>query len=273
MGKIAAALILVLVLMSLAFVGLGINGLVSANPDSSFPNLAMPIEYVNYTISPINGTLWATVDGDYPIYLLNQSNCAFTGDLPMVYPMPPNTANIHVFLADKELSWTNYSQTNPDFLHHTAIGDWWMIYSVVGTVSNYFELKIHYQHPLQMVNGSYIFLYDLNISPYLSSQYNSTVIYTIRIQTNTTNLHAYTTATDTQWNPINYTTTNEGSTKLVTIEEHSELNSIPGDLVVMFSEPNALPEFQLWALSAIIISVVLLTAVFKRRRIVLFSSV
>jgi hypothetical protein len=42
-----------------------------ANPNESFPNLAMPAEQVNYTIVSINGTLWAEIDGNYPISILS----------------------------------------------------------------------------------------------------------------------------------------------------------------------------------------------------------
>jgi hypothetical protein len=80
----------------------------SANPDGSFPTLSMPIEHVNYTITSINGTLWAVIYGNYPIYLQNQSDCAFNCDLPMVYPMPSGSTDIHVTLGDRELSWSNY---------------------------------------------------------------------------------------------------------------------------------------------------------------------
>ena len=104
MEKIALALTLILVLLTSALAGLGPVNLASANPDGSFSTLAMPVEYVNYTITRVNGTLWAKIDGDYPIYVLNQSDCSFNGELPMVYPMPPGTTNIHVFLGDKELS-------------------------------------------------------------------------------------------------------------------------------------------------------------------------
>jgi hypothetical protein len=94
-----------------------------------------------------------------------------------------------------------------------------MIYSLLGNVSGFFNLKIHYEHPLEMVNGSYMFLYDLNISPYLSQENNnSTAYFSIRLETNTTNLYAYTTETDTKWNPINYTTAKEGAIDVVSIQ-------------------------------------------------------
>jgi hypothetical protein len=211
--------------------------------------------------------LWAKIDGNYPIYIQNQSDCAFSDELPMVYPMPPGTTNIHVTLGDRELSWSNYTQSNPDALHHTAIGDWWMIYSVLSNVSGFFVLKIHYEHPLAVVNGSCLFLYDLNISPYLSPQStNSTAYFTVHIETNTTELHAYTTETDTKWNPINYTTTNEGSTTVVAIQMHSEYDKpLLGDLVVVFSDA----EFPSWIIPVSVDVVLIALLLYIKRKTVL----
>ena len=212
------AVVFILALLILTLAGTLLVDFASANPDGSLPVLAMPVEYVNYTITRVNGTLWAKIDGNYPIYPLKPSDCAFNGELPMVYPMPPGTTNIHVTLGDRELSWINYTEAYPEASHHTAIGDWWMIYSVLSPVSDFFELKIHYEHPLEVVNGSYLFLYDLNISPYLSPQSNnSTAYFTIRMEANTTNLHAYTTGMSdvaAEWKTISYTTTKESGTGL-----------------------------------------------------------
>jgi len=79
MKKTALALTLILTLLTSALAGLGSINLASANPDWSFPTLAMPVEYVNYTITRVDGTLWAKIDGDYPIYVFNQSDCSFNG--------------------------------------------------------------------------------------------------------------------------------------------------------------------------------------------------
>ncbi len=49
----------------------------TANPEGSTTFLSMPVEYINYTIASLNGTLWAKIDGDYPIYLLKQADCSF----------------------------------------------------------------------------------------------------------------------------------------------------------------------------------------------------
>jgi len=268
--KISYGLAFILLLLIFALAGLPSANLALGNPAGSLPTLAMPIEYVNYTITPVNGTLWAKIDGDYPIYLLNASNCNFNGELPMVYPMPPNSTNIHVFLGDKELSWTNYTQAYPDAVHHTAIGNWWMIYSLVGQVSNYFDLKIHYEHPVQVINGSYLFLYNLNIGPYLTPQNsNSTSYYTIRIDANFTNLQAYTTGNDPKWNPINYTVTNDGSSRGVSITEYSDYyKPLPGDLAIVLGEGSQSSEFPVWTITAIIVIIaVTIACIFCFRRI------
>jgi uncharacterized membrane protein len=260
--KIFSIIVIVLLFISV-YGSLQLIPSASANLDDSIPVLSMPIEHVNYTITNVNGTLWAKIDGEYPIYIQNQ----FNGDMPMVYPMPPGTTNIHVWLDGQELSWSNYTQSNPDALHQTAIGDWWMIYSVLPNVSGFYMLRIHYEHPLEIVNGNYLFLYDLNISPYLSEEnQNSTAYFTVRMETNTTDLQVYTAPPDSvasEWKPINYTTTTENKTTVVRILMYSEYPGIsgkplPGDLVVEFSNANRASEFSIWL---IVLVAVLLVAV------------
>lgn len=263
MKKNALVWALVFTLLVSALSGLGAIGFAAASLDEVFPQLAMPTEQVNYTILSMDGFLWAKIDGTYPISILSQPGSVFKGDLPMVYPMPPGATNIHVYLGDKELSWVNYTSAYPDSFHHTAIGDWGMIYCVLPDVSGDFLLKIHYEHPLEIINGSYLFLYDLNISPYLTEHSNnSTCYYTILMETNATNIHAYTTFTDSQWNPINYATVQEGTTQVISIQEHSEYNKpLPGDFVFEFSGDNSVPELTLWIMPAIMLSVLVLALI------------
>jgi hypothetical protein len=268
MQKKIFAIIIILTLFTSVAVSLQLVSFASANPDGSFPALSMPIEHVNYTITGVNGTLWAKIDGNYPIYIQNQSDCAFSSELPMVYPMPPQTTNIHVWLNDRELSWSNYTQSNTDALHHTAIGDWWMIYSVLNNVSGFFVLKIHYEHPLEMVNGSYLFLYDLNINPYLSPQSpNSTAYFNVRMEANISELRAYTTETDAKWSPINYTTTKEGSTQIVLIQMRSEYGKpLLGDLVVEFSDVDQVSEFQSWIIPVVVDAILVALVLYVKRK-------
>jgi hypothetical protein len=234
----------------------------NANPDNSTPPIiTMPEEQVNYTITKVNGTLWTKIDGTYPLRILTEADGApscVPSELPMVYPTPPDTTNMHVKVDGTELDWDYWSQEDK---HHTAIGDWNMIYCVIAPVSERFTLEIHYEHPLEQVNGSYIFLYDLNISPYLSSwSPNSTAYFTIRFDTEVSDLRAYTTETDTVWNPINYTITKEGDTEVVAIQMYSDYSKpLLGDLAVMFSNEE-IPEFPAWIVPAVFVVVALLAA-------------
>jgi hypothetical protein len=66
---LAAAFILMLLFSVLA--GMQFVNLAAANPDLSNLILAMLEEYINYTVTRGNGTLWAKIDGTYPIYLLS----------------------------------------------------------------------------------------------------------------------------------------------------------------------------------------------------------
>lgn len=268
---LAATFVLMLLFSVLA--GMQFVNLAAANPDLSNLVLAMPEEYINYTITRVNGTLWAKIDGTYPIYLLHETDdaahCVPLDELPMVYPTPPNTTNIHVKMNETELDWSNYTEVYPNALHHTAIGNWSMIYCVINPVSDYFVLKIHYEHPVQLINGSYLFLYDLNISPYLSSQSpNSTAYFTIRMETTASNLQAFTTETDSMWNPINYTISQEGTAEVIAIQIYSEWSKpLLGDLVITFSgaeiETTAVPS---WIILPILLVAVLLAVIIYRRR-------
>ena len=267
MGKIrknlsSTALIMILFLLFSLMIGLSTIKPVAANPQDSLPILSMPKEYINYTIASINGTFWAKIDGYYPIYLEKDNTCSFKGDLPMVYPMPPQTTNISVTLANNQVAWSNYTQTNPSALHHTAIGDWWMIYCELENVSDYFALKIHYEHPLQTANGSFIFLYDLNISPYLTEQSNnSTAYFTIQMPTDTTNLKIYSTETDAKWNPVDFNLTKTNSTQIAYIQMYSEFGKpLLGDLVVEFSNENEVGEFPIGGIIVLLLIATLLSS-------------
>lgn len=267
---LAAAFILLLLFSVLA--GMQFVNLAAANADPSNLIIAMPEEYINYTITNVNGSLWAKIDGTYPLYLLIESDgvshCVPLDELPMVYPTPPGTTNIHLKMNETELDWSNYTEVYPDALHHTAIGNWSMIYCVIAPVSDYFVLKIHYEHPVQVINGSYLFLYDLNISPYLSSQSpSSTAYFTIHMETTASNLQAYTTETDSIWNPINYTTSQEGTTEVIAIQIYSEHSKpLLGDLAITFSDTEAeTTDFPLWIIICTLVILALFAVIVYRK--------
>jgi hypothetical protein len=180
--------------------------------------------------------LWAQIDGVYPI-CFETAGCSFSEVLPMVYPTPPNTTNIHITVDGRELNWTYYPDSA---LHQTAIGNWSMIYCAVDDVADSFLLKIHYEHPIEQVNGSYIFLYDLNISPYLSAKSPDSMAYfAFRFQTNLSDIHVYTAPPESsasQWQTKDFTMAKEGSVEVIFVEMHSQFGEVlPGDLAVVFS--------------------------------------
>ncbi|MCW3995000.1 MAG: hypothetical protein NWE98_02475 [Candidatus Bathyarchaeota archaeon] len=264
---VSTALILSLIIVTLT--NIAIIRSAKANAQGASPQLTMPVEYINYTITPINGTLWAKIDGYYQIYFQTQPNCSFNSVLPMVYPMPPQTTNIQVNLDNRGLSWSNYTEAYPEALHHTAVGDWWMIYCLLDNLENPFVLTIHYEHPLQQINGSYLFLYDLNITPYLSPQNSSSTAYfTVRFETNITNIQTYTTKTDTEWNPISFTTTKNENSTVISIPVQSQFDDVPGDLVVLFTADQTapLPAFPVWAVASVLFAVLLAFLLYWKRQ-------
>jgi hypothetical protein len=273
MKPTVSLMVLTLLLLTTSLAGLWFVSSASANPDGEFPQLSMPVEHINYTITEINGTLWAKIDGNYPITILNQRNCY---ELPMVYPMPPQTTNINLTLNGQELEWSNYTQTYPELLHRTAIGNWSMISSVLENVSDSFLLEIHYEHPLQVVNGSYLFLYDLNILDYLSVLGPTSIAYfTIRFETNVSDVRAYTAPVDSlasEWRAINFKISDEDSFAFMSVEMRSKYSTpLPGDLVVVFSQEN---DQSIWIWPVIIDVVLIAIVIFVKRKSIVsvFSS-
>jgi hypothetical protein len=241
----------IIALLTSAVVGTNFIKFASAPDFPSLLSIGMPAETINYTITRENGTLWAKIDGTYPLHVIfapaettNLNSAPFfvvSDELPLVYPTPPDTTNIHLKIDETELSWNNFTQIYPSALHHTAIGDWQMINCTIKPIPDDFILRIHYEHPLEKINGTYLFLYDLNISPYLSPAYpNSTAYFTIRTATDISIQQAYTTGMDSAWKPKTYTTTQEGASEVAAIEMFSEYSEpLAGDLVVTFTDTTA----------------------------------
>jgi hypothetical protein len=247
---------------------------VHANGIPTF-SLKMPQEYINYTIYKVDQTLWTKVDDTYPLTKvelgsLNQTDttvyslATFTGEsLQMVYPTPPGTTNISVTIDDTELSWSNYTQTHPDATHATPIGDWPMISCLIEEVPDEFTLKIHYEHPIQQIDGNNSFVYDINISPYLFSWSNkSTAYFTLRFETPAPELQITTvTAEGTESTPT-FETVEDDGVQTVTLEIVSEyLKPLHGDLVVTFSDQQESFSRELAAEEIVLITVILVGSV------------
>jgi len=206
--------------------------------------LAMPQEYINYTLTNINGGLWAKIDGVYPIHLSVED----VQSLPMLYPMPPNTTNIHVYLQGAELNWTDYSTMDPQARHHTDIGDWQMIYCILAPVPSDFLLEIHYEHPVQVINGSYTFLYDLNISPYLSAfSVVSTAHFNVELPADSAGIDVYRTGVSSgAWQPTWNMNATNAARQVLAFDVISEYNKpLLGDIAFVMRGATV-PEFTTW---------------------------
>jgi hypothetical protein len=185
----------------------------------------------------------------------------------MVYPTPPETTNISIKLNGAEVSWSNYSEIYPEELHHTGIGDWSMIYAVLDDVPDFFVLEIHYEHPVQVINGSYMYLYDLNIKDYLSPSARESIAYfTVKMDVNFTDLDVQTIALDESLNPINYSVTN-GYPSEITVQMVSEYGKpLLGDLLFSFkavdSQVTNGQEFSWWEYAFAALITVALVAIF-----------
>jgi parallel beta-helix repeat protein len=227
-------------------------------------SLSMPEEYLNYTLTNVDGALWAKIDGVYPMHLSGEN----VNSLPMVYPIPPNTTNIHVRLDGVELNWTDYRQIDPLARHHTEIGDWQMIHCVFTPVPSDFLLEIHYEHPVQVINGSYTFLYDLNMNPYLSaSSAISTAHFRLALPANSSGLDVYRTGlTGGEWQRVNVTSfAVEGA--LVKFDVISEYGKpLMGDVAFVLRH-SAVPELPAWITAPLfaLLAIIVFVAFFRKR--------
>jgi parallel beta-helix repeat protein len=221
--------------------------------------LLMPQEYLNYTVKEEGGMLWAVVDGCYPMHMTNPNT------LPLVYPIPPDTTDIHITLDGLEQAWINYSNVDPTAKHYTIIGEWEMIYCTIKPAAADFVLQIHYQHPIQTINGSNTFLYDLNISPYLSAASpTSTAHFQVGLPQNHTDLNIY---RANEWTPVNYTSTNTATGKTITFDVVSKYGEpLEGDVVFVLSG-SGVPEFPSWVLSVVAATATIVAAMYARLQV------
>jgi parallel beta-helix repeat protein len=247
---------------------------ITPSPSSPQASISMPQEYINYTVSNINGSLWATVDGVYQMHI---SPDLVGQEIQMVYPTPPGTTrDIRLSLDGQTISWSNYTQTNPEALHYTYLGEWPMITCTILPSSTDFQLRIHYQHPIMQANGSYLFLYDLNISPYLSgSSTNSTAHFSIYLDENCSDIQVYNVPRDSsilrdrKMTSVDFTLTQENSTKLVSFIITSDNSKpVPGDELITFQNSQInIPELSSLIILAVgTIGASLVTLIVRRKR-------
>ena len=142
-----------------------------------------------------------------------------------------------------------------------------MIYCVVQPAADDFVLRIHYEHSVQVINGTYTFLYDLNIISYLSPESPvSTAHFNVFLEANCSGVNVYTTGFNGTWTPKSYETTTEGGVQAVSFDIVSEYNQpLLGDIVVTLENP-AVPEFSAWTVLALLAAVFVAVVVLKKNR-------
>ncbi len=232
------------------------------------PVFSMPKEYLNYTIAERNGAPWAIIDGIYPIFYSNQD---IFDIISMVYPTPPGTTNITITVNGTNIGWSNFTEQFPTALHHTMLGEWAMVEATFQP-SAFFTLAIHYEHPIIQVNGTYQFLYDLNIGSYLSdSSPNSTAYFRVKTEMPLSTLKIYAVPNDNDRNELSYATHFDGARREVTFEVTSEFDKpLLGDVLFTFSNDEAVQNSVpiTWIVIPIIIMVVSATGalIFLKRR-------
>jgi hypothetical protein len=218
---------LVLMLLLSAMTATRFSILTRANP-IPYPVIMMPEEYINATISLVDGKLVAKVDGAYPF-----SNFGYNS-VRMHYPVPKRATGIYAKMNETWLDWVNSSQTYP-----TVIGDWPMINWTLSPVPDYFTIETRYEHHIPMISGNDTFLYAMGTGRYIGTYSKQTIAYVnVRIEANHTNLNVYTIGLENDkwiWKPANYTTTEENSTEIITLKVVSNLfYPLVEDLLITF---------------------------------------
>jgi hypothetical protein len=261
MKKTVAVVLLCLIMVGLLICVYPVKA--ASNTVADAQSVSMPMEYINCTVDNVQGSPWASVDGTYPIEITS----GLVGqELQMVYPMPSGVTNISVELNGKEESYSNLTESFADMVHYTYLGEWQMIFFIIQPSSSDFNLTVHYQQPILLENGTDIFLYNLNISPYLSNASSeSTAQFNILFQTRCSGIKVFTVPgqgaiplNDTR-TPVNFTVSKGNSTQTVAFSIISNYSDQPRDELVTFHESQTqVPEFPSWT---ILLSLIIMVAV------------
>jgi hypothetical protein len=142
-----------------------------------------------------------------------------------------------------------------------------MIYCTVEPKSADFLLEIHYEPPIEIINGTYTYLYDLNISPYLSPpSTTSTAYFNIQLPLNYSELKIYTTGTSGDaWSRVNYDSNKTDLGETVTFSIVSEYDKpLKGDIAFVISDA-AVPEFPAWIFVPLLAAATLMAALLRMK--------
>jgi hypothetical protein len=218
--KAVLGIVVTLIFTMLLTPWIRLDMLVMANP-IPIPTILMPEEYINATISRIDGVLLARVNGTYPF---NNLGLDFVF---MFYPVPPDADKISVKINETALSWNWYGDQ-----YQTIIGVWPFIWWIIDPVPNEFAVNTYYEHSVPLIDGNYTFLYAMGTGKYLDYYAKETTAYvSVKISKdvadNKSLIDVYTigynsTTEEWTWKPAEYNITNGGEIWIVTLTVVSE---------------------------------------------------
>jgi parallel beta-helix repeat protein len=193
----------------------------------------MPEEYINVTLSLVDGKLFAKVNGTYPF-----KNVDYTL-VRMDYPVPPDATSISVRMNETSLYWTHNAKNYP-----TVIGNWPMINWTISPIPENFTIQTYYEHPVPVIGENRTFLYAMGTGRYLETYAKETSAYVrIRMETRYTDLHVYTVGNASgtwTWKPAEYAIVQEDTTDIIVLNVTSQLFApLKEDLLVTFTPATA----------------------------------
>jgi parallel beta-helix repeat protein len=225
--------------------------------------LAIPEQYVNYTISSFEGTLWAKVEAVYPVHVISRTEAP----LKMVYATPPNSTNIKVEVDGTEVAWSSIKEADREVFHNTSISIWQMIQYYVDSEKGDFLLKIKYDHPVRMANATSMFIFDLNSEFYLSSlSSRSNAHFRISFESNQSAIEVHALGSEGEWDR---TTMYSSKNSPLQTAEFSVVSEYGGSRLVALAIE--LLDIQIPELSSVVIgflvAAVSVMAIFFRKRL------
>jgi parallel beta-helix repeat protein len=138
---------------------------VKANPISP-PAVEMYEEYIDVEIFTTNETVYAKVHG---VYLFSENEF---GSLPMLYPLPPDSTDVKVFVNGNKTKW-EYNDTT----YSTYLGDFSMINWTIVPAPKQFTLEVEYCHQIPKLDRNFAYLYSMSARGYVPWHYGKTTAY------------------------------------------------------------------------------------------------
>jgi hypothetical protein len=240
--KIVSRILFALIFLILSMSWTLLSNITVANP-IPLDRLIMPEEYIDAEIYLIDDAVWAKVNGTYPFYTVTSLE-----NTSMYYPVPSDVEKVAVEMDNMTLSW-NYTYEN----YPTVIGVFPMINWTIKPVPNNFTIRTHYEHPVPIMDGSYMFLYAMGTGRYLRYYAKETTAYVtvsvgVDIADDEDYINVYTigynkTTGDWIWKQANYSVSQLDDVWVITFSVVSEeFHPLVEDFLIAIRAPPSSPD-------------------------------